>query len=290
MTKYFAGVFPMLIWFGCLLGTTELDELYRYTFSREIGYTLVGEKPVSADVIPRWIFPYEPEVFDDFVFSLKNAFDDSDTFVFKVFNSCEGYEVELVNKKALQELVATNSAIKSLIKKNFSSEKAFFEKIYDKNLSVFSFDAYIRGLLFGYGQENSDYFCRLNIVSLYLQQPPSVTYFHRHVGILPMSHEPFLPAFYVPYMLRKPDLRLEFDSLEEELNWLHSIEIYDPMDQTEVEPPYFINLPVYVQRKGAESDKIRTRYTRAKDNLAEIFCGGSYQKAVVAEITKHAKN
>jgi hypothetical protein len=282
----------MLAFFGfsCLFGATELDELYRYAFSRDMGYTLIGEKPVSLEGISYLEFPFEPEVLDDFISSLKNAFNGSEKFVCKVFKSYDGYEIELIHRNALRALVTKNLTIKWFIEERFSREADFFAEIEDKNVSIFSFDPYIRGLLFGYGEENSDYFCRMGLVSEYLQKPPSVTYFHRDVNLVTIVHNPFLPICYLPYVIKKPQLRPGFDSLESEWEWLNAIERssfgYNRINTSEAVPPYFIDFPTYVDRSGGESDEIRAKYVRARTKLAEIFCGKSYQQAVVEEISK----
>ena len=65
---------------------TEIESAYRVIFSEDIGYTLIGFKPISYDYLQDDYLRAHPETFKRVIASLKATFQESDTFVFKVFD------------------------------------------------------------------------------------------------------------------------------------------------------------------------------------------------------------
>ena len=111
----------------------ETDEFFLNLFSKEFGYTLIGIKPISSSEIFGENFQKISEkCFDE----LEKAFAGSPNFVLKVFSAGPFRCVELINKKALKELVRNNPVVRAFIKKEFKDEEGFYSKIEDPNQDI----------------------------------------------------------------------------------------------------------------------------------------------------------
>ena len=75
----------------------------------------------------------------------------------------------------------------------------------------------------------------------------------------------------------------EFLSLEEEWQWIEKMR-----NETHYEPelPYLFQLPFFISKKCAETDKICERYSKARDRLAKKFYGRKFSEVIAEEVAR----
>lgn len=276
----------------CASFDIEIEDAYREMFAGDIGYTLIGEKPVSTDDIRGYHLATRHQVLEKFVSSLTATFRGSDKFVLKIFTVGRGYGIELIHKKAVRDLISSNNSLRQFINEKFSNEDEFLLKLEDKNTSIFWFNGYIRGLLFGYGEENAAHFCRFIGIADHLKKFPYVQCFDPYPNVRNCLLGPEFPGeIDLPYVVNVPKLNAGFDSLESEWNWLQTVDRggLETIRECEAVPPYFIRLPIYRSTRSCESDALRAKYVRARAKLAKLFYGKSYQQAVIDEVRGNPK-
>ncbi len=272
----------------------EIESAYRITFTDDIGYALIGAKPIATDDLQDLHFETHPQVLDQSITSLKSIFKDSDRFVLKTAGFCGEYKLELIHRKALGQLVAKNTFLQRYIKSEFQSEKEFYKKLEDPETSVFRIikDEFILGILFGYGEENAEHFCRRSILGYHLKKPPYVWFINPDINIWTCLLKPDFPQMIdFPYTAYVPEVMYGFDSLESEWEWrkMMNWDMWSMVEESTAKPPYFINLPSYVCTHTSESKIIREKYIRARKKLARLFDDTPYQQAVDNEVHKKMK-
>jgi hypothetical protein len=258
----------------------ELEDLCKNLFSREFGYTLVGEeKPISTGAVCRE-YPYE--ISEKCITALKKMFERSPNFVLKVFSYGSLYFIELINRKSLRDLVNKNNIVRSFVKKEFDGEADFYSKVEDlrqKLHIILKKNEKITGYLLGYSKDNINYYLRRFEVGTFLQKYPLVLFHPLPGGRYSNSCCVFMNRRLV-YVPVKPSSG--FASLEAEWQWIKDIE-WDIREESKPIPPYFVFLPFYICRHGGDSEMTRERYKKASHQIAEVFYNKSFQEAV-AEI------
>lgn len=268
----------------------ELEMAYADEFSREFGFTLIGVKPASIEEFNSDYFYLHPTVISDFLKSLTKTFSQSKKFVFKTFNQNSSFfTAELIHKPSLRKLISENQALRDFIKINFEDESDFHKKLHDPNVKIFDLlnrDPFIIGIVLGYGEANSEYYCRRIQVGKYLQK------YHIGFSFLPYTGPCFLwsPGSFdrnmrLPYILEKPKPSLSFNSLEDEWKWIEGA-WWDLSEERTVKPPYSIALPCYVCRHGGDSEMIRNKYQVARVTLANLLSTKSLLKAASEQAIK----
>jgi hypothetical protein len=268
-----------------LLSKQEIESFFANLFSRELGYTLIGSKPISED---EFVGKYYQEIgfFQDvdkrFFNELKKSFEGSSNFVLKVFSDGPYYTIELINKRAVRDLVKRNSVLQAFIKKKFRSNEDFYSQIEDRDRRIFKTlrnNDRILGYLFGYDETNIEYYIRRIEVGFYLQKYPFVRYYPLPGGRY--SHNPYV--FMNPHLYYKRlQPNQDFDSLESEWRWIKQV-AWNIEEKSDPVPPLFVSLPSYICRYDCESELTRKKFKRASGKVAELFCNKSFQEAV-AEI------
>jgi hypothetical protein len=263
-------------------GKREVEDFFSNLFSREFGYTLIGAKPISEDEFEGKYYQevgFFQEIDENCFCELRKIFDKSSNFVLKIL--CDGpcYSIELINRRAVRELVQQNRVLQEFIKKRFKSIDDFYSQIEDRNRSIFRVlrnNDRIIGYLLGYDETNIEYYIRRIEVGNFLQKYPFVHYHPLPGGIY--SNNPFI--FLNPHLYYK---RLQpnhgFDSLESEWRWIKQVE-WDIGKECNPVPPYFIYLPFYICRHGGDSELTREKFKKASGNVAELFCNMSFKNAV----------
>ena len=260
----------------------QVESFFFNIFSRELGYTLIGSKPISQD---EFVGKYyrKIEFFQDVdkrVFSeLQKVFAGSSRFVLKVFFSGPYPIIELVHKKAVRDLVRRNATLQEFIKKEFTSDEDFYSQIENPHQTIFKTlrnNDRVLGLLFGYDETNIEYYTRRNRVGLYLQKYPFVRYHALPGGRY--SDNPYI--FQNPYLYYdRLNPKQNFDSLESEWQWIKDI-AWDIDEESEPIPPFFISLPCYICRHGGGSELVREKFKQDRGKIAELFYHKSFQEAV----------
>ena len=145
-------------------------------------------------------------------------------------------------------------------------------------------DAYLKGILLGYGDSNTQYFCQRCVVKKYFNTTSKVKLYF-YIENLPGIFLPVSRPQPRRYAMIKPQPSPGFASLEAEQEWIEKVQ-WDLEKEREATPPYFVALPLYICRHGGDSEMIREKYRRARVKLAKLFYGKSYRQAVEDEVRR----
>jgi len=280
LLRFLALLHVILCQCTTLLGDSSndkcIEEFFRSLFSREFGYTLVGIKPISIVEIGN---EYPQKVDDECFISLKDKFAKSPNFAIKIYSVGPLHCIELINRKAVRELVRRNSVLREYIKKEFRDEKDFYSKIEapDRGIHrILKRNARIIGYLLGYDKTNIEYYIRRIEVGTYLQKYPFVRYHPIPGGKYSNNPVIFLNQnlYYSPIHPSRG-----FNSLEAEWNWIQQV-MWDVEEESAPTPPHFVYLPLYICRHGGESEATRENFKKARSRVAELFYKKSFQEAV----------
>ncbi len=265
----------------------QIENALASLFSRELGYTLIGKKPVSIDVNDDYYLYKHPHVVKKVLNFLKKTFKDSPGFILKTKLHKDGsYRIELTNKKSFTNIISERPKLWALVREKFGSIDAFLERVNSSKKGVFDLlhsHASMRGILLGYGKTNTDYFCRRYAVGNYLKKHPFSCIFFPSYRPRPRS---ICFRFFGSFTLEKhfflgpkPPKRAGFDSLEDEWRWIREVE-WDLSDECRPEPPYFIELPYYICCHGGDSEQTWENYKKASGQLASLFCNRSFTEVI----------
>ena len=274
----------------CSTSDPELEKAYLGQFSREFGFTLVGEKPVSIEELDNEYLELNPSVIPKFLNSLKEVFSRSSKFIFKVFDEDSShFTAELIHKPSLKKLIIENQHLKNFINTNFRDELDFFNKLENKHIGIFDLlkrNSFIIGIVLGYGEANSEYCTRRSRIASYLYKYCFSFRFLYYVGpYFRWRSESSNQNIKTLLAIKKPEVSPPFNTLEEEWEWIKEV-WWDLGDERTAKPPYFITLPHYVCRHGGDSEMIRDKYKRARIKLAALLCKNSIQEAIAMEALK----
>ena len=255
-------------------------------FTNELGYTLIGEKPVSIQEGTTSYLRDHPEVAKRLFPFLIKAFKESSGFILKISGDWnQSCDIELFNIRALKKEILKHPELRTFIRKKFRNTASFLRHLRQTEESVFEvFDhrAFLLGLIFGYGRDNANYYCRLNEVSKSLRKYP-------HSSILSdclkpnacASHSLSFFSLVCPREGQKtPITEKTFDSLEAEWEWIQQVQ-WDLSEISRPTPPFYIHLPFYICRHGNDSERTRNRYIEARDRLAHLFCNRPISKVII---------
>jgi hypothetical protein len=265
---------------------SELEFALKSLFIRELGYTLIGVKPVTIEGHPNCLED-DPELIKKVRSFLKTVFQGSTKFIFKTNEECDRFfHIELIHTAALRRLIRENKELQSFVMKKFGDVNALFSCLQNKSiLKALDYDDFLLGLALGYGRDNAEYYCRRNAIGEYLRkyQADGCAPFLTAPGIvitgqLSAFYSLDIPSFDIP----APTPKKEFGSLEAEWEWIRRVE-WDLRKQCKLKPPYFVRLPFYICRHGGDSESIREMYVKASGHLASLFCNRSAAAAIAKE-------
>ena len=98
---------------------SELEFALKSLFIEELGYTLIGAKPVTSEEDPYYL-EMNSELIKRLHSFLKSAFQNSDKFILRMSKECDtGFDVELIHKTALRTVIRKNPELRSFIKEKF---------------------------------------------------------------------------------------------------------------------------------------------------------------------------
>ena len=260
-------------------------------FTECLGYTLIGAKPVSVEYCCRLEFSSNLEQKKRFFVALESIFHDSERFLLKVFHYADFYsEVILIDVPALLKLVKKSSYLSRFVKKKYGSIECFYRSLIDARLHIFDCfhrDSIAIGIALGYGEKNSIFHQRYTDLGFYLKKYPFVCTLPFEPTPMPdaITPEPMRwsaeESLYKPFV---PEIHSnEFLSLEEEWQWIEKMR-----NETHYEPelPYLFQLPFFISKKCAETDKICERYSKARDRLAKKFYGRKFSEVIAEEVAR----
>lgn len=266
---------------------SKIEDSLKTVFSNDFGYTLIGEKPISVEQSLNLYLCLNRDERDCLFKFMSLVFKNSETFVFKKLKKY-GF-MELINIKSLINQIMACKKLRKFIIKKHGSVYAFLEKLKDPEISVFDVldhDPILLAIVFGYGEENGEFFVRRCLLGHYLQKYPLVK-------IYPFDGIPTVDKIrgagnFVYDKLRvinKPRKPTRFLTLNDEWQWIKSVSReFNKSPYPEV--PYYISLPGYVSRHGPESGRIHEKFLMARDKLANLFCGRNISEVIAEEAAK----
>jgi hypothetical protein len=256
-------------------------------FSNDLGYTLIGEKPVSIEQNLDLFLDSHPDRKNQLFFFLKTVFRQSSRFILKVFADRD--QIELINKASLSKQILRYKMLNDFVHTTYGTEDAFFKKLEDERIDIFEaldYHAILIAIALGYGEENGEFFCRRIELGRYLKKYPIT-------GFYPFERKPStqivrslsLPENNIPYTTPVPPRKKGVASFDEEWQEIKKSErkLYLEADP---DPPYYIVLPIYVSKSGPESDAIHEGFLKARDKLAKLFCGRKFSEVIAEEAAK----
>ena len=162
----------------------ELECALSSLFTDEMGYTLIGTKPVSIQEAPTYYLGDNPEIATKARMFLKKIFQNSPTFILKTSLEYDCCWIEFYNKTTIKKAIDEYPELRAFIQRKFSNEESFFSHIQHANESVFTtFDRndFLLGLIFGYGRGNAEYYCRRLEVGTCLKKLPFFRLFRNNL-------------------------------------------------------------------------------------------------------------
>ena len=269
-----------------------VEREFQRVFSRCLGYTLIGEKPLSieyccgCDSIPN------PDRQKKFFNLLEKMFNGSSRFLLKIFRPTDFYsEIILINKKSLFKIVKKNGYLSDLIRREYGSYEVFYKVLKDPKIHIvdcFKRDVIAIGIALGYGEKNSRYYERYLEVGFYLKKYPLVCLLPfdpkpmpEIITESPLCRRPVNGIPYEPFVPKAP--ASDFESLDDEWRWMRSVR---NKDYDEIEIPCLFQLPFFVSKKCPETDKICQRYRKGRDRVVKLFSGRRFDEVVAEEAAK----
>ncbi len=273
----------------------KLENGLKILFSKEMGYTLLGEKPVSID---EWSEDYlrSSSDIEKMLQFLQRTFRGSPRFIFKSVLKDDGlYRIELIHKQALKEVIYGNRDLCSIVKKKFKNPEILLHELETSKERIFDLlesNDFLKGVVLGYGRANSKYFCRRCDLGFYLKKYPIVCILpfnpkpsRRHVASLQKRSVCLEDTLYADF---EPKVNKNFDSLEDEWRWIQKV-FWDLRKESLVSPPCYLSLPVYVCRHGGDSERVRSKYVKARDRLANLLYSRSFKEVIMEEAGKEVR-
>lgn len=259
--------------------TTNSDiELYlREIFTDDLGFTLLGEKPISF--IECYSLKSFSEAKNRMLDFLQTTFYNSPRFILKIFEVRPRlYTIILVHKNALNQIILEEPILNEFVVEKFGEVQNLLDNLADPQNDLFStFDAdpILLGIVLGYGKENSEFFFRRSEIGRYLGKFP--------LRSMPrvVSH-PTLFSFYpardmhIQAFLSRQCCHLDatpkscsnkFASLEQEWSWIeeNTMPIHNDL------PPVLFKVPVFIACKSHESKEKIRKFTTAMTRLVHLF-------------------
>ena len=256
-------------------------------FSEDLGYTLLGEKPVTIVECSDYYLCTNPVALDIVLQFLQKTFKRSSKYLVKTFRDNQYYRIEFINRQALKNIVKKNSELQCFVNKKFSCLDGLLEKFDSSDESIFDLfdgDAFLIGLILGYGRTNSEYFCRRCALGVYLKKYPLVCL----LSFNPEPHKGYAIARRfnmeeIPDTIEKPLLSKNFESLEAEWQWIQKIS-WNLENECAPKPPGYISLPFYICCHGGDSEITRTRFLKARHRLAALFYNRSFKEVIIEAV------
>ena len=264
---------------------TRIEKVYREIFSKELGYTLIGEKPVSMEMGPNDYLDSHPYLTRLFLAHLRRTFYQSKRYIVKTFYDDGGhYTIELIHRPALKTLITSTSQLKRFIETKYRGEANFYKMLENENCTLYTIfsDKYFLGLALGYGKANSHYFCRRCLVGISLYKFFTILPFFSGKTLSIERPNYCYLTIDKPYTTKKVEPSPGFSSLEAEWQWIKQIE-WNLEEEREAKPPYSLTLPLYICRHGGDSEVIRDKFKRSGALLANLLSSKSSIREVVAE-------
>jgi hypothetical protein len=258
----------------------NLEKALTYLFCNELGYTLIGAKPISDEECC-WLNEFPPSTKKALIRYLRRIFGKSNTYIINIYTPTPKYtSITLVYKPALLNAIATEPYLQAFVKKNFGTEKKLFHELKKNNVfKCFKWNDIALGIVFGYGIGNVEYANRLTHLGLFLKKYPDVCLFAHEPKPDPFFIIRPIPRFFFTPASRtipQPKGNPLFSSFEHEWKWLQDQAYTFPRSA----PPIFFSLPTFLAKTGEETSRIVKKYFQTRDALAKLYCEKTFTKGI----------
>lgn len=263
-----------LIWPSASKADVEFENELRHLFSRELGHTLIGAKPVS-DEEWFWYRSTSHQLKGMTVDFLKSTFANSKTFILKIYSPRRHYlGITLIHKPLLIKTIQEEKYLKFFILRNYGSIENFIKTLINSRESIFEilkFDDRALGLIFGYGQTNSLYASRRMEIQDFLYYEKTfcgyILWMRPHPGTITIDGFCTLSLPWATTPRDDIEPSAGFNSLEEELKYLNNLEY----KAQEFGPPYLFEPPFFIAKRGKETNELLNHYKKSTEKLAQTY-------------------
>jgi hypothetical protein len=244
-----------------------------YLFSKELGLTLIGEKPMSFEECDCYEdHPIPQREREELISWMEGCFNKSSKYIFRTYSFAPGrVDIVLIHKPSFQIVATRDEYLSCFIKTHYGTVQDFFD-YYRKSdgdiINCFKDDEIALGIALGYGHVNSEFLTRVNELS-------SCVY--KSYGLGPGQRRLIPSPFLATHLTKNaimmfspppvPQPSPGWASIEDELNWLYSIEQKIPQNSV----PYLFSIPFFLARQGEETQILIRRYEKGVDRLSRIF-------------------
>lgn len=261
----------------------NIELCLRELFSSDLGYTLIGCKPVSFESCRSC--KYDERTRNALFDFLRTELSRTGKYIIRIgrFHSYSRFpQILLVHKKALLKTIAKESVLQNFIRKKFATNDAFLSALARQDTDIFTLlsgDEVLLGIVLGYGRENSMFYRLRCSVGRQLKKYSTacVWQFNHKPSLKYVLPLPCSSPASLPFKIASPQYDTsKFSSPEQCWEWIKDKETGANL----FHPPILIELPGFVSCKGRESQKISKNLCKARDKLASLFCQKTYKEAI----------
>lgn len=262
---------------------TEKNAPLLCLFSKELGLTLIGEKPMSCEeCIWDWDSPLPQRGREEFISWLNERFQNSSKYIFRTHTYRPGHiDIVLIHKPSFQKVFKRTRYLNKFIKRHYGDVENFFsccERSSGSFSDWFKNDDIALGIALGYGYNNSTFLSRCNDLS---------TCVNKNYGLVCRALRRKGPHPFTASYLGKSQIMMisiprlvqhsaNWPSAQDELLWLESIVRAIPQSP----PPYLFSVPFFVARQGQETEELLRKYEKGINRLARLFQSDNAAKAI----------
>ena len=152
----------------------KIELCLRELFSSDLGYTLIGCKPVSFEGCCS--IKYDDKTRRALFEFLTVTFNKSEKYIIRIgkFHCYSIFpQIMLVHKKALLRTIANEPLLRNFIRNKFKTNTVFLKELANQKTDIFTLladDEVLIGIVLGYGQANSIFYTQRRAVGRYLNK------------------------------------------------------------------------------------------------------------------------
>mgnify|MGYP003393371938 CR=1 FL=1 len=240
-----------------------LEKEFSHLFSEDLGYTLIGEKPMSLEYLCDR--PWETKSHADLVIDyLDRVFEKSSKFAFFYFVNGGYRELILIHNPRLKELLIQEQQFFDRRLRRHVTAEWIIESLHKNRL-----DSVTLGVLLGYGKENSFFFKRRAELLDYVEKAPFLEFgfYFNNRSVEGIFH-----------IKTAPQKSPQFPSYQAEWKWIQENDMPWPK-QPDI--PYLFQPVLFIAKKGKDTDYLHAKYLKAREKLAQCFYNESFLETVI---------
>ncbi len=275
------------IWRSSSRADGELENGLKDLFSRELGHTLLGAKPVSSEDW-FWYRSMTSQSKENVVNFLKQHFAGSKTFILYISAPHPCFlDITIIHKPLFLKTIQKEKYLKDFLKRNYKTVDGFFQALQSSKGGIFEklhFDDCALGLAFGYGRTNSFYASRRMEIQHFFRYGKGFCGYIMSPMPSPESVVRFckLPLPWIDLPKYGIKTSAGFHSLEEELDYLKSQEY----EVQTFDPPYLFVPPCFIAKRCEETNKLINHYKKSTEKLARIYLKKPFSQFLIEQCAK----